>query len=61
MKLHFHGSDYDRQSLKIPSVDKEVHGKYRGLDVSIHQHSVKHRHSDEHKKMTYRGVSYTRD
>ncbi len=61
MKLHFHGADYDRQSLNLQAVDKEVAGKYRGLNLTIHQHSVKQRNANEDQKMTYRGVPYTHD
>lgn len=61
MKLHFHGANYDRQSLNLPAVDREVRGKYRGLNVTIHQHTVKNRHCDDHKTMIYRGVRYHRN
>ena len=61
MKLHFHGADYDRKSLKVSSVDKEVGGKYRGVNVSIHQHLVRKRHDHDHQMMTYRGVTYKHD
>ncbi len=60
MKLHFHGADYDRQSLGIEAEDKQLTGKYRGLNVTIHQHTVKQRNSQSNKEMTYRGVSYSR-
>ena len=58
MRLHFHGADYARKSMHIPSVDQEIRGKYRGVNVSIHQHSVKKHHGQMHNKMTYRGVTY---
>ena len=61
MKLHFHGADYDRQSLKVKANDHELNGKYRGLDVTIHQHSMSKRHTNKSNELTYRGVHYSRD
>ena len=61
MKLHFHGADYERESLKLSAEDNLDDGKYRGLKTTIHHHSVKHRHSEQAKLMTYRGVVYSRD
>jgi hypothetical protein len=58
MKLHFHGADYDRKSLKVSSHQQEVSGKYRGVDVTIHQHLVRKHHDNEHQMMTYRGIAY---
>ena len=57
MKLHFHGADYDRKLLKVSSIDQKVEGKYRGVNVSIHQHLVRKRHNNN-QMITYRGVSY---
>ena len=60
MKLHFHGADYERESLKLSAEDNLDNGKYRGLKTTIHHHSVKNRNSDPNKLMTYRGVPYIR-
>ena len=59
MKLHFHGADYDRPSLKLPATDEQMGGRYRGLQVNIHHHSVSKRQNHQDRKMTYRGVTYT--